>query len=99
MALTENQRKHLRGLGHELHPVVTTGAAGVTPGVLAELEEALAHHELLKVKVRAGTREDRDAMIGELCERTGAELVQRVGHVALLWRANPDKRRVSLPGR
>ncbi len=99
MALTEHQKKHLRGLGHDLHPVVTTGAAGVTPAVLAELEEALSHHELLKVKVRADTREDRDAMVGQLCERTGAELIQRIGHVALLWRPNPERRRVSLPTR
>jgi RNA-binding protein len=96
MPLTEKQKKHLRGLGHTLEPVLLTGGAGVTPGLLAELDTTLAHHELIKVKVRAGDREARDAMIDALCSASGAELVQRIGHVALLWRANPERRRIPL---
>jgi RNA-binding protein len=99
MPLSDNQKKHLRGLGHALKPVVSTGSAGLTPAVVEEIRGALAHHELLKVKVRAGEREDRDAMIESVCKQTGAELVQRIGHVALLWRPNPERRRVSLPVR
>lgn len=98
MPLTEQQKKHLRRLGHTLEPVILTGGAGLTPGLLAELRATLAHHELLKVRVRAADREHRDAMIQALCEASGAELVQRIGHVALLWRANPEQRRVALPG-
>lgn len=97
MSLTEKQKKHLRGLGHSLEPVLLTGAAGVTPAVLAELDATLAHHELVKVRVRAAERTERDAMIEALCEGSGAELVQRIGHVALLWRPNPERRRVPLP--
>lgn len=96
MSLTEKQKKHLRGLGHMLEPVILTGGSGVTPGLLAELESTLAHHELIKVKVRAGDREERDAIIQALCAASGAELVQRIGHMALLWRPNPERRRVSL---
>jgi RNA-binding protein len=96
MSLTEKQKKHLRGLGHALEPVLLTGGAGLTPGLVAELDSTLAHHELIKVKVRAGDREERDAMIQALCEASGAELVQRIGHVALLWRPNPERRRVPL---
>lgn len=97
MSLTEKQKKHLRGLGHALEPVLLTGAAGVTPGVLAELDATLAHHELVKVRVRAAERSERDTMIEALCAASGAELVQRIGHVALLWRPNPERRRVPLP--
>jgi RNA-binding protein len=97
MSLNEKQKKHLRRLGHALEPVVLTGGSGLTPGLLAELDSTLAHHELLKVRVRAGDRDSRDLMIQALCEASGAELVQRIGHVALLWRANPDQRRVPLP--
>ena len=96
MSLTEKQKKHLRGLGHALEPVILTGGAGLTPGLVAELDSTLSHHELIKVKVRAGDRDERDAMIGALCEASGAELVQRIGHVALLWRPNPERRRVPL---
>lgn len=74
-----------------------TGGAGLTPGLLAELDSTLAHHELVKVRVRAGDRDGRDEMIRELCEASGAELIQRIGHVALFWRPNPGRRRIILP--
>jgi RNA-binding protein len=97
MSLTEQQKKYLRRIGHELGPVLQSGAAGLTPGLLAELRSTLEHHELVKVRVRAGDRAERDALIRALCEQSGAELVQRIGHVALLWRANPAERRITLP--
>lgn len=97
MPLNDRQKRHLRRLGHELEPVVLTGSAGLTPGLLAELGSTLDHHELLKVRVRAGDRDGRDAMIKALCEESGAELVQRIGHVALLWRPNPERRKIPLP--
>jgi RNA-binding protein len=96
MPLNEKQKKHLRRLGHALEPVLLTGGAGMTPGLLAELDSTLSHHELVKVKVRAEDREARDAMIEAMCSASGAELVQRIGHVALLWRPNPERRRVPL---
>lgn len=79
--------------------MILTGAAGLTPGLLAELRGTLDHHELLKVRVRAGDRDSRDELIQALCESSGAELVQRIGHIALLWRANPERRKVALPAR
>lgn len=97
MALKESQKKHLRGIGHKLKPVVTVGDAGLTEGVLSEFESTITHHELIKVKVRIGDRESRDALIGELATRSGAEVVQRIGNVALLYRENPDKRKILLP--
>jgi RNA-binding protein len=96
MPLNEKQKKHLRRLGHALEPVLLTGGAGMIPGLLAELDSTLTHHELVKVKVRAEDREARDAMIEDMCSASGAELVQRIGHVALLWRPNPERRRVPL---
>ena len=96
MPLNEKQKKHLRKLGHTLEPVLLTGGSGLTPGLLAELDSTLSHHELLKVRVRAGDRDRRDEMIQALCEASGAELVQRIGHVALLWRPNPEQRKVQL---
>jgi RNA-binding protein len=97
MPLTDKQKKFLRKLGHELEPALLTGGAGLTPGLLAELQLTLARHELLKVRVRAADRDSRDALIRALCEGSGAELVQRIGHVALLWRPNPERRRILLP--
>lgn len=99
MTLSVRQKKHLRRLGHDLKPVVMTGSAGASPALLAELDGALEHHELVKVRVRAGDRETRDGMIGALCEETGAQLVQRIGHIALIYRARPEDPTITLPPR
>ena len=95
--LNESQKKHLRGLGHALKPLIMVGDAGLSESLMAEFESTLAHHELLKVRVRVGDRKARDAIIGELCERSGAVLVQRVGNMALLYRENPEKKKIVLP--
>jgi RNA-binding protein len=95
--LTEKQKRHLRGLGHSLKPVVMIGAQGFTPAVSNELDLALARHELLKVRISAGDREARDRLITQLCDEAAAQLVQRIGNIALLYRRNPDKPRLVLP--
>ena len=97
MPLSESQKKFLRGLGHKLKPVVSVGGAGVTDALIRELDTTIAHHELIKVRVRAGDRETRDAAIEELCRRGNAVLVTRIGNVALLYRRNPDDARIQLP--
>lgn len=92
MALTDSQRHHLRRLGHHLKPVVRTGNAGLSDAVLNEIDIALRDHELVKVKLVAGDREQRHQFIDSIRERLQAEMVLSVGHVALFYRANPDKK-------
>jgi RNA-binding protein len=99
MELTENQKKTLRSYGHKLKPVVMVGDRGISDGVLRELEIALDHHELIKVRVRAGDRESRDAMIRQLADAGHAAIVQRVGNIALLFRRNPEAPKVVLGSR
>ncbi|ALP52783.1 RNA-binding protein [Candidatus Tenderia electrophaga] len=96
MSLSEHQKRQLRKLGHHLKPVVMIGANGLTEAVCNEADLSLAHHELLKVKVNAADRDERDAIIASLCERCAAELVQRVGHVALVYRRNPENPKIHL---
>lgn len=96
MSLTDAQRRHLRGLAHPLKAVVLVGDKGVTEALVRELDLSLAHHELLKVRIKAGDRDQRDAVIARLCRETGSELVQRIGHVAVLYRA-AEKPRLRLP--
>lgn len=95
--LTERQKRRLRSLAHARKAVVQTGAAGLTPAVLREIEAALTCHELVKVRVLAEERTTRDAMIATILSATGAALVQRIGHVATLFRRNPEKPRIELP--
>ncbi len=96
-ALTSSQNRFLRGMAHDLKALLQTGGKGVTPAFLAELDEVLERHELVKVKVAAEDRESRDAMIEDITARSGAALVQRIGHVAVLYRPSKDKRQIVLP--
>jgi len=95
--LSNPQKRYLRGLAHDLKPIIMVGAKGVTAPLLAELEVALEQHELVKVKVAAEDRETRDAWIGELAEKSEATLVSRIGHTAVLYRRSKDKPLVILP--
>lgn len=97
IVLTSAQNRFLRGMAHDLKALLQTGGKGVTPAFLAELDEVLERHELIKVKVGAEDRDVRDAMIGEIVEQSGAALVQRIGHVAILYRPAKDKRQIVLP--
>ena len=96
-ALTSAQTRFLRGMAHDLKALLQTGGKGITPAFIAELEEVLERHELVKVKVAAEDREVRDAMIAELTGQTGAALVQRIGHTAVLYRAARENRQIILP--
>ncbi len=102
MELSEHQKKHLRGLGHQLKPLIMVGDAGLSDPLKAEFESTLAHHELLKIKVRVGDRAERDGIIATLCNDHNAALIQRIGNVALVYRPNPEKKpdkRVRIPNK
>jgi RNA-binding protein len=95
--LSESQKKFLRGLGHELKPVIMVSDAGLTDSVLNEFSSTIEHHELIKVRVRVGDRKTRDGIISELCEKGSAELVTRIGNVALVYRRNDENQKIPLP--
>jgi RNA-binding protein len=97
MKLTEKQKRHLRGLAHELNPVVWLGNQGVSESFLAELDGTLSHHELIKLKCSVADREIRDAAIDAILKASGATLVTRIGNVAVLYRRNREKTRIILP--
>lgn len=96
VTLSEKARRTLRRLAHERKVVVQTGAAGLTDNVTAEIERALTAHELVKVRLVAADRDARTAMADAICTTTGAALVQRLGHVATLYRPDPEKPRIDL---
>jgi RNA-binding protein len=87
---TSKELRQLRALAHKLRPVVTIAGKGLSDTVLEELDRALNDHELIKVKVAVGDREQRESVIAEACERSNASLVQRIGNIATLLRANPQ---------
>jgi RNA-binding protein len=97
MEISEKQLRFLRGKAHALRPVVMMGVKGLTDNVVAETEQALRDHELIKVRIRAAEREQRDLLLKELVSRTASTLVTRIGHVAVLYRAGEPLPRLVLP--
>lgn len=95
--LTSAQTRFLRGQAHGLKAMLQVGGKGLTDALVGEVDGALEHHELIKVKVGGDDREARDAVIGELADRTGSALVQRIGHTAVLYRPSKDRRQIVLP--
>jgi RNA-binding protein len=97
MTLSEKQKKHLRRLAHPMSPIVMLGNAGLTPGVVKELDRALTDHELVKVSARVGERGTRDAALDDLAKQTSSEIVQRIGNVGVFYRRNQDLPKVLIP--
>ena len=89
--LTNRERAHLKALAHALEPVVQIGSAGVTDAVVAEADRALTAHALMKVRIGTDDREARVALGDELCARTNATAVHRVGKVLVVWRPSEDE--------
>ena len=90
LSLTNRERSALKARAHALEPVVQVGQAGLTDKVVAEIDRALAAHELIKVRITVADREERADVCEAICARTGAAEVLRVGKVLGLWRPRPD---------
>lgn len=89
MQLDNATVKRLKGIGHDLKPIVMIGNKGITPSITEEIDRALMDHELIKVKLPAGTKEERDIIGAELAAAANATLVHSIGRMALLLRQNP----------
>jgi len=86
MALSSAQKKDLKRIGHHLKPVVIVSEQGASEGVLSELERALNDHELIKIRLSVADRDAKQALITQICQASGAELVQVIGKMAILLR-------------
>lgn len=97
MSLTKNQIKFLRGLCHDLKPVIMIGQKGLTEGVLDELEIAINHHELIKIKIAMNDREARKEMIKDICDKSLSESVQVIGKTVSIYRRNENNPVITVP--
>ncbi len=95
MQLNGKQISHLRSLAHHLNPVVSIGNAGVSPSVVAETDQALAAHELIKLRLPAVDKKEKKSMLESLAEATGAYSVQLIGRVGVLYREG-EKEQITL---
>lgn len=90
--ISQQRIRHLRTLAHKLKPVIMLGKAGFSENVLAELELALSHHELVKIKLSAPDRASQDVLIKQIIQQTKSDLVQNIGHVLVIYR--PSEKQV-----
>lgn len=97
MPLSASQKRYLRSFAHALKPVILVGQKGVTPALLTEFDGALAHHELVKVKLADDERDSRAASIEAIRAHSGADLVQTIGKIACFYKRNPEKSQFTLP--
>lgn len=88
--------RKLKGFAQKLDPVLALGKSGASDAFVKSLDEALAQHELVKVKF-AAFKDERKTLAPQLAEKTGSHLVWIVGHVAVFYRQQPDaaKRKVA----
>jgi putative YhbY family RNA-binding protein len=88
--LSSSERRALRARAHSLHPVASVSQNGLSDAVLAEIDRGLKAHELIKVRVYGVERDEREALLAEICARLEAAPVQHIGNVLVVYRANPE---------
>lgn len=84
-------KQALKAKAHHLKPIILIGSKGLTPAVIEETNHALTAHELIKVKIGGVEKAERQQIAAELCEASQAELIQLIGHIAIIYRENLDK--------
>ncbi|QKI88864.1 ribosome assembly RNA-binding protein YhbY [Thiomicrorhabdus xiamenensis] len=89
-ALSPNQLKFLRSIAHNIKPMLIIGSNGLTDSLMAELDSTLSHHELLKIKISYGEREDRKSIVEHILQQTGALHVQTIGKTCVIFRPNEE---------
>ena len=90
MKLSSSQKRFLRGMTHHINPVVMVGDKGLSENVLEEIENALNHHELIKVKLRTD-RDTRKSLSQKIAAHFKATIVQEIGQVSCYYRRNKKK--------
>ena len=97
MKLTNNQKKYLRSLAHDLKPFVMIGQNGLSESVLTEIDSTMLKHELIKIKLRVDNRKEKQQILEKIIEFSHAELVQVIGGVLVIYRPFEDNPDIILP--
>jgi len=92
MNLNKKQIQHLKGLAHSLKPVVMLGANGLTEAVVAEIDYALNHHELIKIKIPTDDRETKALIVEAICRETKSQKIQVIGKTLIIYRQSEEKK-------
>ena len=96
MTLTGKQKNYLRGIAHTMNPIVTIGGKGLTDAVMNEVELALNHHELVKIKLPSNSKSEKVALLAQITSQSNSQPVQLIGRVGVIYRAG-DEPKITLP--
>ena len=96
MHLSNKQKQFLKGLAHSLKPVIQLGANGLTEGVMAEIDVALNHHELIKIKIPTDDREEKSLIIKAIVSETNSEKIQTIGHMLVIFKPS-EEQKIKIP--
>lgn len=96
MSVTDKQKRYLKGLAHNLKPVVMIGNNGLTAAVVAEIDNALNHHELIKIRVSGQERDERKKILEDIASETQSDLVLVIGNIGGFYRASTEPQ-ITLP--
>lgn len=88
--LSPTERRALRAAAHHLNPTVAIAGKGLTPAVLKEIDASLKAHELIKVKLHGIERDERAALLEQICAELGCAPVQSIGNILVLWRQKAE---------
>ncbi len=94
--LSNTQKKFLKSKSHPLKAVVIIAGNGLNENVLAAIEESLNHHELIKIKIKADSREDKAEIVEQIIKQTQSQKIQLIGHVLTLYRQS-EQNKIILP--
>ena len=98
MTLSTKQKQFLKGIAHDKKAIIQLGNNGLTEGVIAEIELALGHHELIKVKIPTDDKQEKQLIADAIVRETGATAIQIIGHVVILYKASDDNK-IQIPRR
>lgn len=89
-SLSAEEKRNLKARAHGLKPVVLIGDKGLTDAVIEETNTALMAHGLIKIRVTGDDRASRIAISEKICTETGAQLIQHIGKLLVLYRPIPE---------
>lgn len=95
--LTGKQKRYLRSLAHHLNPIFQVGKGGVNENMIKQISDALEARELMKVSVLQNCDVDKKTVASELAEGTGAEVVQIIGNIIVLYKESKENKEIVLP--
>lgn len=92
MTINKKQIQYLKGVAHSLKPIVLLGSNGLTEAVVAEIDYALSHHELIKIKIPTDDRENKALIVDAICRETNSVKVQLIGKTLIIYRQSEEKK-------